>query len=61
MTTILAAGAMAGLGWYIWRRGEREKQRARDQAYWEKIRRECPSCAERRAQREAQRAGSAPS
>ena len=50
----LAVASVSWFGWCYWRRCERRKQQELDRAYWEKVRRECPSCAERRRCREGQ-------
>lgn len=50
----VAVGTVSCFGWWYWRRCERRKRQERDRAYWEQVRRECPSCAERRRCREQQ-------
>ncbi len=42
--TIVAAAGAGWYGWCYWRKCIRVRQREADQAYWDKVRRECPSC-----------------
>jgi len=44
--SIIAVAGASWMGWRAWRRREREKQIRLDQAYWDKVRRECPSCGQ---------------
>jgi len=55
MTLTLMIVVISWVGWRYWPRYERLRQRERDQAYWEKVRRDCPSCAMRREEKEKSR------
>jgi hypothetical protein len=45
---ILATAGLSWWGWCYWKRCLRIRQIERDGAYWERVRRECPTCGMRR-------------
>ena len=49
--SILVAAGAGWLGWCYWRRCLRIKRREADREYWDRVRRECPTCGMNRRAR----------
>jgi hypothetical protein len=49
--TLLVGSALGWAGWCYWKRCDRLRREKQDSDYWDQVRKACPSCSVRRAER----------